>query len=47
MPRRARIPAEAARIAAEEERIIGLCRSKEFSVEKLRGLVRELRQPNT
>lgn len=39
----ARIPERAADIAADEERIIALCRSRDFSVEKLRALVRELR----
>jgi regulator of RNase E activity RraA len=39
-----RIPAAVARIAAEEQVIIRLCRSSDFSIERLRALVRELRR---
>ena len=35
----ARIPAVAAEVAAKEQAIIALCRSPEFSLEKLRGLI--------
>ncbi len=37
------IPAEAAKIRAQEETLITLCRSQDFTVEKLRAVVRELR----
>jgi 4-hydroxy-4-methyl-2-oxoglutarate aldolase len=36
------IPAAAAKLQAAEHRVIGLCRSQEFSVEKLRSLLEEL-----
>jgi regulator of RNase E activity RraA len=35
----ARIPSVAARISAKEQAIIALCRSPDFSLEKLRGLI--------
>jgi 4-hydroxy-4-methyl-2-oxoglutarate aldolase len=40
-----RVAAEAAAIEAREQQIISLCRSDEFSVERLRDLVQSLRQP--
>jgi len=39
----AEIPAVAAKLQAAEHRVIGLCRSQEFSVEKLRRMLEELR----
>ncbi len=38
------IPRVSAQIEEEEQRIIGLCRSDNFSVERLRDLVREIRK---
>ena len=39
----AQIPAVAARIIERERRLIGFCRARDFSVEKLRGAVRQSR----
>lgn len=39
----AELPERAARISEKEERIISLCRSEDFSVDRLRALVRMLR----
>jgi hypothetical protein len=41
----AEIPAVAARILETEKRIVSLCQSPQFSLERLRALLKELTEP--